>query len=157
MDTQTSTQMTIKQAAEHYQVSDKTVRRWIKQKRIKGKRIDGRWYVYPDLDNDLDTGQPNVQPDDPPDEQPARAVSTAHVEQMQSEIEHLREALHRRDTQIEQQNKLMAMLTQQNDRLLIQLPLNRGASVMERVSQWGARLYGSIWSSSRSVSDSAKD
>ena len=37
MDTQTSTQMTIKEAATHFKVSDKTVRRWIQQKKVNAE------------------------------------------------------------------------------------------------------------------------
>lgn len=80
MDTQTSTQMTIKEAAAHLKVSDKTVRRWIQQKKVNAEQVDGRWHVHVDLDTD----QPNVQPDVQPDDQ---------VERMQSEIQHLRDAL----------------------------------------------------------------
>ena len=41
MDTLTSTHMTVKEAAVHYNVSDKTMRRWIKQKRVKAEQVDG--------------------------------------------------------------------------------------------------------------------
>ena len=110
MNTNTSThQMTIKEAAAHFKVSDKTIRRWIGQEKVNAERVDGRWCVHVDLDTDQDTDQPIVQPDVQP-------------ERMQSEIEHLRDALARRDTQIDQQNQLLAMLTQQNGQLMNQLP-----------------------------------
>ena len=74
------------EASAHFKVSDKTVRRWIQQKKVNAEQVDGRWIVHVDLDTD----QPIVQPD-------------VQVERMQSEIEHLRDALSRRDTQIDQQ------------------------------------------------------
>ena len=42
MDTQTSTHMTIKEAALHYGVSDKTIRRRIKTGRLSAQQINGR-------------------------------------------------------------------------------------------------------------------
>ena len=101
------------EASAHFKVSDKTVRRWIQQKKVNAERVDGRWIVHIDADSGVDTPSPNVQPDVQP---------TAQVERMQSEIEHLRDALSRRDTQIDQQNQLLAMLTQQNGQLMPQLP-----------------------------------
>ena len=71
--------------------------RWIKCGKIDAKQIDGRWVVFcPDIC--LYTDQPSVQP----------------VDHLQSEIQHLREALARRDRQIEQQTILLAMLAQQS-------------------------------------------
>ena len=58
---------------------------------------------------------------------------------MQSEIAHLREALARRDTQIDQQNKLLAVATQQNGQLLNQLEPPR-VSLGEQLSQWVAKF-----------------
>ena len=97
------------EASAHFKVSDKTVRRWIQQKKVNAEQVNGRWLVQVDLDTDQPIVQPDVQP-------------TAQVERMQSEIEHLRDALSRRDTQIDQQNQLLAMLTQQNGQLVNQLP-----------------------------------
>ena len=55
MDTQTSTHMTIKEAATHYGVSEKTIRRRIKQGQINAQQVNGRWRVYPDPDSVQDT------------------------------------------------------------------------------------------------------
>ena len=128
MDTKTSThQMTIKEAVAHFKVSDKTIRRWIQQKKVNAEQVNGRWLVYADADSGVDTDQPVVQPDDQP--------TAAQVEMMQSEIEHLRDALSRRDTQIDQQNQLLAMLTQQNGQLVNQLP-PPSTTLLTRLKLW---------------------
>ena len=49
MDTQI-THMTIKEAAVHFNVSDKTIRRWIKQKRLQAEQRNRCWFVSPDPD-----------------------------------------------------------------------------------------------------------
>ena len=69
MDAQKSTYMTIKEATAHHGVSDKTIRRWIKQGPVNAKQITGRWHVQPDQDNVQATAPPNdqssVQPPEP--------------------------------------------------------------------------------------------
>ena len=82
----------------------------IDRKVISETRTDGhclsRHYARPNVQ----AGQPDVHPPD-----------TATMTQMQSKIDHLREALHKRHTQIEQLNHLLAMQTKQNHQLLAQL------------------------------------
>lgn len=116
MDTQKSTHMTIKEAAAHYGVSDKTIRRRIKQGRINAEQINGRWHVQPDKDSVQDTDHPDdqssVQPPEP---------DTALVDQMQSEITHLRDQLQGSETQIDHLTQLIAMQTKQNTLLVEQL------------------------------------
>ncbi len=111
------------EASAHFKVSDKTVRRWIQQKKVNAEQVNGRWLVYADADSRVDTDQPDDQP------------TAAQVEMMQSEIEHLRDALSRRDTQIDQQNQLLAMLTQQNGQLVNQLP-PPSTTLLTRLKLW---------------------
>lgn len=63
------------------------------------------------VDTDLPIDQTDVQPD-----------SNALVVQMRTEITYLREMLDRKNTQIDQQNQLIAMTSQQNGQLLNQFP-----------------------------------
>ena len=42
--------LSIQAAAAHFNVSTKTIRRWIKARRLKAKRVNGQWYVQPDMD-----------------------------------------------------------------------------------------------------------
>ena len=69
MDTQKSTHMThtVKQAAAHYNVSDKTIRRWIKQGRINAEQINGRWHVQIEMDSVQDTDYPDTPSVLPPE------------------------------------------------------------------------------------------
>ena len=120
-----STPMSTQEAAAHYQVSDRTIRRWIKAKRLKASRVNGQWYVYPDMDKMSDVSRQNVHNVHP---------SNDTTKQMQSEIDHLRQALDKRDTQIEQLNQLLAMQTQQNHQLIAQLPPPR-QSIAERITR----------------------
>ena len=84
--------MTIQAATRHFQVSEKTIRRWIKQGKLKADLVDGRYVVH--LDGQ--TAQTNDQ--------------TSLIDQLRSENEQLRGQLTRRDGQID-------ALTQQNDHL----------------------------------------
>ena len=86
MSTQMSRQMSIKQAAAHFGVTDTTIRRRINA----GKHQSHS-----------------------PDET---------IKLQQSEINHLREILGKRDTQIKQLNHLLAMQSKQNQQLIAQLP-----------------------------------
>lgn len=56
------------------------------------------------------------------DEQPERETDSRLVDQMQSEIAHLRDQLSSRDTQIDQLNQILAMTSAQNSALNRQLP-----------------------------------
>ena len=117
MDIQTSTQMTIKEAVKFYRKSDKTIRRWIKEGKVTASQIEGVWYVYPD---EQDVVSPDVQPD----------VEQNMVEQMQSEITHLR-------GQVDQLTKLLAMATQEKHLMLERLP-----APQEHPTGNGKRVFG---------------
>ena len=146
MDTQKSTHMTIKEAAAHYGVSDKTIRRRIKQGRINAEQINGRWYVQPDQDSVQDTDHPgdqsSVQPPEP---------DTALVDQMQSEITHLRDQLQGRDTQIDHLTQLLAMQTKQNTLLVEALdpPQPPRTPLYTRFTELVAKLNPNGWSRER--------
>ena len=134
--------LSIPEAASHYYVSTKTIRRWIKARRLKAQRVNGQWYVQPDMDKMSNVSTPNVHPVHPPacgGNKGGAPDTTGQLHQMQSEITHLREALHKRDTQIEQLNAILAMQTQQNTQLIAQLPPPR-QTIAERITKLFAKL-----------------
>ena len=106
--------MTIQEATQHFQVSEKTIRRWIKRGKLSAELIDGRWHVQAD-------GQNDQTPD-----------KAALIGQLQAENAHLRDQLTekdnqliRRDEQTDHLQQLLAVsqksigqLTEQNQLLL---------------------------------------
>lgn len=110
-----SRQMSIKQAAAYYQVSDRTIHRWIKTRKLKAKRKGKRVYVTVSGQN-----VSNVNTDD------------TTTDTMQSEIDHLRQ-------QVDKLTSLLAMQTQQNQTLIAQLPPPR-QTIAERVGKLFAKL-----------------
>ena len=110
MDTM-SRQMSIKQAAAYYQVSDRTIHRWIKARKLRANRRGKRVYVTVSGQN-----VSNVSTDDT----------------MQSEIDHLRQ-------QVEKLTSLLAMQTQQNQQLIARLPPPR-PSLTERITKLFTKL-----------------
>ena len=131
MDTQ-MTKMTIQAAAAHLKVSEKTIRRRIKDKRLQASKTDGRWLVHVEMDEEQDTDLATDRTDDQP-------VPDELLHQMRQEVKYLREMLDRKDAQIDQQNQLIAMTTQQNGQLLTRRPAPR-PSMGERVGRWMDRL-----------------
>ena len=103
--------MSIKDAAAYFGVSDKTIRRRIKSRKLQAQQVDGgRWIVEVVQSNDQTPVQPNVTP------------SIGEVQQLRAENEHLRQSLERRDNQIDQLNIILALQTHQNDSLVAKLP-----------------------------------
>ena len=49
--------MTTTQAAEHFDVSTKTIRRWIRSGKLQAERIDGRWVVHESVCDGLQDAQ----------------------------------------------------------------------------------------------------
>ena len=99
------------QAAEHFDVNIKTIRRWIKSGKLTGTQIDGRWYV--EIEN---TDALKMSPDVPQMSSDALAETQSLREQLQradSEIQHLREQfgeqLTRKDEQIDHFQQIVAM------------------------------------------------
>lgn len=86
-------QLSIQDAQKHFQVSEKTIRRWIQSGKLKAELVDGRYDVQVDRQTDQTTDQ------------------TALIDQLRSEIDHLREQLARRDEQIDHAQQLLAMQT----------------------------------------------
>ena len=103
--------MSIKDAATYFGVSEKTIRRQIKSRKLQAQQVDGgRWIVEVVQDNDQTPVQPDVAP------------SIGEVQQLRDENAHLRQSLARRDGQICQINTILALQVQQNVSLVAKLP-----------------------------------
>lgn len=115
--------MTTAEAANHYNVSERTIRRWINNNKLTAEWNSGQWFI-------INNGNPNDRPNDRrtsghSDRQSDDRLSEQLQSQLQSEVKHLREQLDRRDEQVDHLQKLLAIsqqsiqqLTQQNQLLL---------------------------------------
>lgn len=116
-----------KQAATHFGVSAKTIRRWISSGKLKAEQVDGRWVVHLDAHEGSHDDHEGSQ-EEHPREQLARA---------DSEIAHLRFRLARRDEQIDHLTQLLA-LAQKNVSMLT----DRLQALEEmRHRSWWKRLF----------------
>ena len=127
MSTQMSRQMSIKQAAAHFGVTDTTIRRRIKAGKLKATRRGRRVYVHIELDTaSRQASRQNLNNVHSPDET---------IELQQSEINHLRE-------QVDKLTSLLALQSKQNSDLIAQLPKSR-PSFTRQISSFFNRLIGS--------------
>lgn len=85
--------MSIQDAQKHFQVSEKTIRRWIKQGKVSAELRDGRYLVSVTGHNDQTVDQ------------------TALKKQLRQTNAYLRSELARRDEQIDHLTQLLAMQT----------------------------------------------
>lgn len=115
--------VTVKEAAVALGVSERTLQRHIAVGKVKSKLENGRRLVYVN-DNDIE-----ATTDVPVDVQQLLNEKDAHIEQLKSEIEHLRQVLaetqrqleessSRSDTIILQLTRQLDSLTEQNQLLL---------------------------------------
>ena len=89
--------LTIKEAAEHFNVSSITVRRKIKSGELDADKVGNQWFVH-------------VEQETYQNEQAVNQVDLPVLTgQLQSEISHLREQLTRRDEQIDHFQQIVAM------------------------------------------------
>ena len=123
MSTQTYKQMSIKQAAAHFGVTETTIRRRIKAGKLKATRRGKRIYVHIELDT---VSRQNAQNVHSPDET---------IKLQQSEINHLRE-------QVDKLTSLLALQSKQNSDLIAQLP-NPRPSFTSKIGSLFTRLIGS--------------
>ncbi len=122
----------IKEAAVAFGVSERTLQRHIAAGKIKSKLDNGRRLVYVS-DNDID-----ATTDVPADFQQLLNEKDALVEQLKSEIEHLRQVLAETQRQLEESSSrsdtIILQLTQQLDRTHLQLEdLRKQRSVWQRI------------------------
>ena len=138
MDTRQDTQYTIAEYAARHGISPNTVRRRIKAGTLNAEKVDGK-YLIPATD-----GEGNQESNRPVN----RIDQSPLVDQLQSEIAHLRDQLStkdsqlsNRDNQINQLNQLLAMTSAQNGELTKQLPAPR-QSLLHQLRSAIARLTG---------------
>ena len=87
-------QMPILQAAEYYNVSERTLRRRIQSGQATGRKVKGRWFVDVEqgkVDNSAASRRQNA---DPSGQNGTVADHADLIEQLKSEVEHLRETNH---------------------------------------------------------------
>lgn len=162
MTTHTNGHMTVPDAMKYFRVSERTIRRWITDGQIEAEKVNGRWQIFRKGNDDRPPGQRDMTHDTTADmtsnmTSPAADVGR-HEDDLRSEIQHLRDQLARshdqlarshdqlarRDDQIDalahtldQNQKLLAMQTQNNAQLTKQLnpPRKRRAGL-----KWFLRL-----------------
>jgi excisionase family DNA binding protein len=81
-----TTQLTIQDAMKHFNVSERTIRRWIKQGKVDAEKIGGRYFIDVDLKD-------SMADDRTPDK-------AALIGQLQAENAHLRDQLTEKDNQL---------------------------------------------------------
>lgn len=123
--------MTTTHAAEHFGVTAKTIRRWIRNGKLSASMRDGRWVVHlSNRDGSHDTHHGSHD-----------AHLHSHLARADSEIAHLRDQLDRRDEQVSHFTQLLA-ITQKNVAVLSeQLDTSRQAIEEMRRRSWWQRIF----------------
>ena len=124
---QAHSHLTLKEYATVHGVSETTVRRRIRAGLLEAELRHGRYFIG---DSEHEDSQPEQ----------ANGLSPAVVNQMQSEITHLRDQLASRDKQIDQLSHLLAVTTQQNGALTNRLSQPRESWL----SRLKTRLSGEV-------------
>ena len=99
--------LSTQQAAKHFGVHERTVRRWIKSGKLPAELIEGRWLVQIADANVRDNGQP-VMGNAHNNGQDAESRDRLY-EHLNSEIRTLREQLAEKDNQINHSQQIVAM------------------------------------------------
>ena len=101
--------MSATQAAEHFSVNIKTIRRWISNSKLSAEMIDGRWHVHVEGENvpyHTQNGTPT-----------AVHSLKAQLERADSEICHLRDQLTEKDNQLTRRDEQIESQAHQLDHL----------------------------------------
>ena len=115
MNTQSTTKMTVPEAMTFYGKAASTIRRRLRDGELKGEKIDGSWYVYPEPNHEQDDASQEVQLET------EQTVSEGETEQLRSETQYLRDQVARRDQEIDQLTNLLMLSTEQQGVLLKKL------------------------------------
>jgi excisionase family DNA binding protein len=128
----TENRLTITEAATHFDVTERTIRRWIESGKLTVERTDGQRYVLLDIRT---AARPNDQNSDNGVESPLESENRnlrAQLLRADSEITHLREQLARHDDQLtaltqslDQAQQLQAIQAKTNAQLTDQLDSSR--------------------------------
>jgi len=122
MDTYTTTQ-----AAEHFGVTAKTIRRWIRNGKLSADLVDGRWAVH-------------LEAHDGSHDDHLRS----HLARADSEIAHLQDQLARRDEQVSQLTQLLAIAQKNAAILTEQLAAERQMIEDMRLRSWWKRIKAGL-------------
>ena len=95
------TKLTVKRAGRKLNLSSKNVKRWLKNGKLNGEKIQGKWYVQVDTTFEYYRNAGGLQMD-----------IYLSVGQLKGETKHLRELLANRDEQIESMNQQIERLSQ---------------------------------------------
>lgn len=122
--------MTTTHAAEHFGVSAKTIRRWIRNGKLSADLVDGRWAVHleaHDGSHDAHDGSHD-------------AHLHSQLARADSEIAHLRDQLDRRDEQVDHLTQLLAIAQKNVAVLSEQLSVSRQVIEDMRRRSWWKRI-----------------
>ena len=110
--------MTITQASKHFDVSERTIRRWIECGKLTASKFNGHWKIKldtaPDIEQDILSSKPDTTPDitiEEPDTTPDIMSNLSdQVDRLITDVQHLRQQLETKDQQID---KLQQALDQE--------------------------------------------
>ncbi|HSG41689.1 MAG TPA: helix-turn-helix domain-containing protein [Anaerolineales bacterium] len=102
--------MTTAKAAQHFDVSERTIRRWIKSGKLDAERTNGQWDV-----------RVSECPSERPNDRESVRTDDRLTEPLQSEIERLNSQLERADFEIAHLSESLEEKTVENQRLWKQL------------------------------------
>ena len=125
MDSQNGHQLTIPEAATALGISIKSIRRWIKNGKLKATKIAGRWFVDISNQDDHSNGQHDDQPVPFNGHSFQPSDQTQLIEALQQQIEDSKLETNQKNEQIQELHQIIAMqqksiqqLTEQNQLLL---------------------------------------
>ena len=99
--------MTITQASKHFDVSERTIRRWIECGKLTASKFNGHWKIKldtaPDIEPDILSSKPDTTPD-------IMSNLSDQVDRLITDVQHLRQQLETKDQQID---KLQQALDQE--------------------------------------------
>lgn len=117
--------MTTAEAAQHFNVSERTIRRWIQSGKLQAEGTNGQRFVRLDTRTEA---CPNDRPTDSSLSIPLESDNQhlrLELQRADSEIQHLREQLSRRDEQVDHLTQLLAMQSKTTAALTEQLSAHR--------------------------------
>lgn len=123
--------MTTTHAAEHFGVSAKTIRRWIRNGKLSASMQDGRWIVHLDAHEGSHLAHHGSHDDH----------LRSHLARADSEIAHLRDQLDRRDEQVDHLTQLLAIAQKNAAVLSEQLAAERQMIESMRRRSWWQRIF----------------
>ena len=132
--------MTITQASKHFDVSERTIRRWIECGKLTASKFNGHWKIKldtaPDIEPDILSSKPDTTPD-------IMSNLSDQVDRLIIDVQHLRQQLETKDQQIdklqqaldqEQQLHAASQKTIESKQLQIE-DMSRNRSILARIRE----------------------